>query len=119
VRQRHSHFSISDALAWIERVKLKRAVITNMHAGFDLPLSPTDRRCRTSYRMNIRPALWREQKFQFVFFRLDRQRFCIFRRNSEEFAEGAGEGRRVAKSEIESQLRKAQTRLGRIGDPAE
>jgi phosphoribosyl 1,2-cyclic phosphate phosphodiesterase len=30
-----SHFSVNDALAWIERFKPKRAVITNMHADLD------------------------------------------------------------------------------------
>jgi phosphoribosyl 1,2-cyclic phosphate phosphodiesterase len=30
-----SHFSVSDALAWIERFKPKRAVITNMHSDLD------------------------------------------------------------------------------------
>jgi phosphoribosyl 1,2-cyclic phosphate phosphodiesterase len=30
-----SHFSLSDALSWIERFKPKRAVITNMHSDLD------------------------------------------------------------------------------------
>jgi len=30
-----SHFSVSDALSWIERFKPKRAVITNMHSDLD------------------------------------------------------------------------------------
>jgi phosphoribosyl 1,2-cyclic phosphate phosphodiesterase len=30
-----SHFSISDALSWIERFKPRRAVITNMHSDLD------------------------------------------------------------------------------------
>jgi phosphoribosyl 1,2-cyclic phosphate phosphodiesterase len=30
-----SHFSVSDALGWIERFKPKQAVITNMHADLD------------------------------------------------------------------------------------
>jgi phosphoribosyl 1,2-cyclic phosphate phosphodiesterase len=30
-----SHFSVSDALAWLERFKPRRAVITNMHADLD------------------------------------------------------------------------------------
>jgi len=30
-----SHFSVSDALAWIERIKPKRAVLTNMHTDLD------------------------------------------------------------------------------------
>jgi len=30
-----SHFSVSDALAWIERLKPRRAVITNLHSDLD------------------------------------------------------------------------------------
>jgi phosphoribosyl 1,2-cyclic phosphate phosphodiesterase len=30
-----SHFSVGDALSWIERFKPKRAVITNMHSDLD------------------------------------------------------------------------------------
>jgi phosphoribosyl 1,2-cyclic phosphate phosphodiesterase len=30
-----SHFSVADALAWIERLKPRRAVLTNMHADLD------------------------------------------------------------------------------------
>jgi len=30
-----SHFSVSDALRWIERVKPRRAVLTNLHADLD------------------------------------------------------------------------------------
>lgn len=30
-----SHFSLTDALAWIKRVKPKRAILTNLHAEFD------------------------------------------------------------------------------------
>lgn len=33
--QHPSHFSVSDALSWIERFKPRRAVITNMHADLD------------------------------------------------------------------------------------
>ena len=33
--QHSSHFSINDALSWIERFKPKRAVITNMHSDLD------------------------------------------------------------------------------------
>jgi phosphoribosyl 1,2-cyclic phosphate phosphodiesterase len=33
--QHPSHFSVSDALSWIERFKPKRAVITNMHSDLD------------------------------------------------------------------------------------
>ncbi len=34
-RPHPSHFSLSDALAWIERVKPKRAILTNLHADLD------------------------------------------------------------------------------------
>ena len=30
-----SHFSLSEALAWIERLKPKRAILTNMHTDLD------------------------------------------------------------------------------------
>jgi phosphoribosyl 1,2-cyclic phosphate phosphodiesterase len=30
-----SHFSLQDALAWIERIKPKRAILTNLHADLD------------------------------------------------------------------------------------
>ncbi len=30
-----SHFSLEDALAWIERMKPKRAILTNMHIDMD------------------------------------------------------------------------------------
>ena len=30
-----SHFSVADAVAWIERLKPKRAVLTNMHTDLD------------------------------------------------------------------------------------
>ena len=33
--QHGSHFSVSDALSWIERFKPRRAVITNMHSDLD------------------------------------------------------------------------------------
>jgi phosphoribosyl 1,2-cyclic phosphate phosphodiesterase len=34
-RQHYSHFSVADALAWIERVQPKRAILTHMHADLD------------------------------------------------------------------------------------
>jgi phosphoribosyl 1,2-cyclic phosphate phosphodiesterase len=34
-RQHYSHFSVSDALAWIERMRPKRAVLTHMHSDLD------------------------------------------------------------------------------------
>jgi phosphoribosyl 1,2-cyclic phosphate phosphodiesterase len=30
-----SHLSLSDALSWIERIKPKRAILTNLHADLD------------------------------------------------------------------------------------
>jgi phosphoribosyl 1,2-cyclic phosphate phosphodiesterase len=30
-----SHLSVSDALAWIERLKPRRAILTNLHADLD------------------------------------------------------------------------------------
>ena len=30
-----SHFSVADALAWIERLKPRRAILTNMHTDLD------------------------------------------------------------------------------------
>ena len=30
-----SHFSLADALAWIERIKPRRAILTNLHADLD------------------------------------------------------------------------------------
>ena len=34
-RQHPSHFSVSDALAWIERLKPRRAILTNLHVELD------------------------------------------------------------------------------------
>ena len=34
-RPHPSHFSVADALAWIERVKPKRAILTNLHTDLD------------------------------------------------------------------------------------
>jgi phosphoribosyl 1,2-cyclic phosphate phosphodiesterase len=34
-RPHPSHFSLSDALGWIERLKPKRAILTNLHADLD------------------------------------------------------------------------------------
>lgn len=34
-RPHPSHFSVSDALAWIERIKPRRAILTNLHADLD------------------------------------------------------------------------------------
>jgi phosphoribosyl 1,2-cyclic phosphate phosphodiesterase len=30
-----SHFSVEEALAWIERIRPKRAILTNLHADLD------------------------------------------------------------------------------------
>ena len=48
--QHSSHFSISDALSWIDRFKPRRAVITNMHADADYEV------LRLSLPENIVPA---------------------------------------------------------------
>ena len=45
-----SHFSVSDALSWIERFKPKRAVITNMHSD------STTRCCAQSLPAGVIPA---------------------------------------------------------------
>ncbi len=34
-RQHPSHFSVSDALGWIERLKPRRAILTNLHSDLD------------------------------------------------------------------------------------
>lgn len=34
-RQHYSHFSVADALAWIERVQPKRGILTHMHSDID------------------------------------------------------------------------------------
>jgi phosphoribosyl 1,2-cyclic phosphate phosphodiesterase len=34
-RQHPSHFSVDDALGWIERIKPARAILTNLHADLD------------------------------------------------------------------------------------
>jgi phosphoribosyl 1,2-cyclic phosphate phosphodiesterase len=45
-----SHFSVNDALSWIERFKPKRAVITNMHSDLDYEV------LRQSLPANVVPA---------------------------------------------------------------
>ncbi len=45
-----SHFSVNDALSWIERFKPKRAVITNMHSDLDYEV------LRQSLPANVFPA---------------------------------------------------------------
>jgi phosphoribosyl 1,2-cyclic phosphate phosphodiesterase len=45
-----SHFSVSDALAWIDRFKPRRAVITNMHSDLDYEV------LRQSLPPNVIPA---------------------------------------------------------------
>jgi phosphoribosyl 1,2-cyclic phosphate phosphodiesterase len=45
-----SHFSVSDALAWIERIKPKRAVLTNMHTDLDYEV------LRSSLPPHVEPA---------------------------------------------------------------
>ena len=34
-RPHPSHFSVADALAWIERLQPRRAILTNLHADLD------------------------------------------------------------------------------------
>jgi phosphoribosyl 1,2-cyclic phosphate phosphodiesterase len=34
-RPHPSHFSLADALAWIERIRPRRAILTNLHADLD------------------------------------------------------------------------------------
>ena len=34
-RPHPSHFSLADALGWIERLKPQRAILTNLHADLD------------------------------------------------------------------------------------
>ena len=34
-RPHPSHFSLDDALGWIERLKPRRAILTNLHADLD------------------------------------------------------------------------------------
>jgi phosphoribosyl 1,2-cyclic phosphate phosphodiesterase len=34
-RQHPSHFSVADALGWIERLGTRQAVLTNMHSDLD------------------------------------------------------------------------------------
>jgi phosphoribosyl 1,2-cyclic phosphate phosphodiesterase len=48
--QHPSHFSVNDALSWIERFKPKQAVITNMHSDLDYEV------LRQSLPANVIPA---------------------------------------------------------------
>jgi phosphoribosyl 1,2-cyclic phosphate phosphodiesterase len=41
-RPHPSHFSVADALAWIERLKPKRAILTNLHADLDYDVLRTE-----------------------------------------------------------------------------
>ena len=45
-----AHFSVSDALSWIERIKPKRAVLTNMHTDLDYEV------LRASLPPHVEPA---------------------------------------------------------------
>ena len=45
-----SHFSLSDALAWIERLKPRRAILTNLHADLDFAT------LRQQLPSNVEPA---------------------------------------------------------------
>jgi phosphoribosyl 1,2-cyclic phosphate phosphodiesterase len=48
--QHPSHFSVSDALAWIERLKPKRAILTNLHSDLDYDV------LRRKLPPNVEPA---------------------------------------------------------------
>jgi phosphoribosyl 1,2-cyclic phosphate phosphodiesterase len=59
--QHPSHFSVADALSWIERFKPKRAVITNMHSDLDYEalrqkLPPNVMPAYDGMRLTIDPA---------------------------------------------------------------
>ena len=45
-----SHFSVNDALSWIDRFKPRRAIITNMHSDLDYEV------LRQSLPANVMPA---------------------------------------------------------------
>ncbi|MGH6765993.1 MAG: MBL fold metallo-hydrolase, partial [Bradyrhizobium sp.] len=45
-----SHFSVNDALSWIERFRPRRAIITNMHSDLDYEV------LRKSLPPNVVPA---------------------------------------------------------------
>ncbi|MGH6670401.1 MAG: MBL fold metallo-hydrolase [Xanthobacteraceae bacterium] len=49
-RSHPSHFSVSDALSWIERLKPRRAVLTNLHADLDYET------LRSKLPANVEPA---------------------------------------------------------------
>ena len=49
-RQHPSHFSLSDALGWIERLKPKRAILTNLHSDLDYDV------LRTQLPPHVEPA---------------------------------------------------------------
>ena len=48
-----SHFSLDEALDWIERIKPKRAILTNLHADLDYET------LRADLPPNVEPALRR------------------------------------------------------------
>ncbi len=49
-RPHPSHFSLDDALRWIERLKPRRAILTNLHADLDYEV------LRTKLPANVEPA---------------------------------------------------------------
>jgi phosphoribosyl 1,2-cyclic phosphate phosphodiesterase len=49
-RPHPSHFSLADALAWIERLKPRRAILTNLHADLDYDV------LRKALPPNVEPA---------------------------------------------------------------
>jgi phosphoribosyl 1,2-cyclic phosphate phosphodiesterase len=49
-RSHPSHFSVEDALGWIERLKPSRAILTNLHADLDFD------QLRTRLPAHVEPA---------------------------------------------------------------
>ena len=49
-RPHPSHFSLADALSWIERLKPKRAILTNLHSDLDYE------KLRTEVPPNVEPG---------------------------------------------------------------
>ena len=49
-RPHPSHFSLADALSWIERLKPRRAILTNLHADLDYE------KLRSEVPPNVEPA---------------------------------------------------------------
>ena len=54
-RPHPSHFSLADALRWIERLKPQRAILTNLHADLDYDV------LRKELPSNVEPAYRRNE----------------------------------------------------------